>query len=64
MKDKYILRSDDIFTKPKIAVFDGRLLEGKIEKTLVRGQVVYDDRNFPCREGYGEFQAPVNRSYS
>jgi len=64
MKDKYILRSDDLFTKPKISVFDGRLLEGKIEKTLVRGQVVYDDRNFPCREGYGEFQAPVNRSYS
>jgi dihydropyrimidinase/allantoinase len=62
MNKDYILRNEDLYTKPKISVFDGMKLQGKVEKTLVRGEVVFDSRDFPCKEGYGEFQVPINRS--
>ncbi len=58
MKKQYLLRNEDLFTRPKITVFDGLTLQGKIEKTLVRGEVVYDNGVFLVEKGYGKFIIP------
>ena len=58
MNEEYTLKSENLFTKPKITIFDGRKLIGKIEKTLVRGKVVFDCGNFHVNSGYGKFIIP------
>ncbi len=55
LKKKYILQNEDLFTKPKVSIFHGREFKGKIEKTLVRGRVVFDKGNFDANEGSGKF---------
>lgn len=62
MKEKYTLRNQDLFTQPKITIFDGKTLRGKIEKTLVRGKVVFDNGDFLVEKGYGEFITPAIHS--
>lgn len=62
MKEKYSLRNQDLFTQPKITVFNGKALQGKIEKTLVRGKLVYDNGDFLVEKGYGEFITPAIHS--
>lgn len=59
MQKEYTLKSENLFTKPQITVFDGMKLKGAIEKTLVRGNVVYDSGDFHVKNGYGEFITPV-----
>ncbi|MFX0183382.1 MAG: dihydroorotase family protein [Candidatus Hodarchaeota archaeon] len=61
MRSKYVLKNADIFTKPKITIFDGMNLQGKIETTLVRGQIVYENGEFPVENGFGQF---INPQYS
>jgi dihydroorotase-like cyclic amidohydrolase len=51
-----------MYTKSKITVFDKWKIQGKIEQTLVRGKVVYDNGKFPVKKGYGEYITP-NRDY-
>ncbi len=58
MHKEYTLKNEDLFTKPKISVFDGMKLKGAIEKTLVRGKVVYDGGDFHVEQGYGKFLTP------
>jgi dihydropyrimidinase/allantoinase len=55
MKKKYTIRNENMFTKPGITVFDGMEVQGAVEKTLVRGAVVYDNGEFCMEKGYGEF---------
>ncbi len=61
MQKEYKLKSENLFTKPKITVFDGMKLKGVIEKTLVRGNIVYDNDtgDFHVKKGYGEFITPI-----
>ncbi len=58
MKKKYTIKNEDMFTKPARTVFDGMVVQGAIEKTILRGVVVYDDREFCVKKGYGEFITP------
>jgi allantoinase len=58
MKKKYIIRNENMFSKPKITVFDGMVLQGAIEKTIVRGAVVYDNGEILGEKGYGRFVTP------
>jgi allantoinase len=60
MNKEYILKNENLFTKPKVTIFNGRKLRGKIEKTLVRGNVVYDSGDFHVDKGYGEFITPLS----
>jgi len=57
-KKEYILKNEDMFTKQKITIFDGKKLQGKIEKTIVRGNVVYDEEQFLAVKGFGKFITP------
>lgn len=61
MRKKYTLKNEDMFTKPKLTVFDGKKLQGKIEATIVRGNVVYQHGEFLTREGHGKFVTPHSR---
>ena len=58
MKKECKIRNEDMFTKPKITVFHGMTIQGAVEKTLVRGNVVYDQGEFWVKRGYGEFATP------
>ncbi|MFW9905493.1 MAG: dihydroorotase family protein [Candidatus Thorarchaeota archaeon] len=58
MRKKYTLKSENLFTKPKFTIFNGKKLRGMIEKTLVRGEVIFEDGNFQVESGYGKFTTP------
>jgi len=62
MQKEYTLRNEDMFTKSKITVFDGMEIQGKIERTIVRGKVVFDNGKFLVKKNYGEYITP-NRDY-
>jgi allantoinase len=47
------LRKEDLYTKNKWTPFDGTMLTGKVEMTIVRGKIVYQDGEFPQGPGYG-----------
>ncbi|UCG02899.1 MAG: dihydroorotase [Candidatus Heimdallarchaeota archaeon] len=59
MRKEYTLKSEELFTKPKVTVFDGMKLKGAIEKTFVRGNLVYDTGSFHVDQGYGRFLTPL-----
>ncbi len=59
MNTEYTLKNEDMFTKQKITIFDGWKLKGRIEKTIVRGEVVYDDGYFLSDFGTGDFITPL-----
>jgi dihydroorotase-like cyclic amidohydrolase len=48
-----------MFTKSKITVFDGMKIKGKIEKTIVRGKLVFDNGSFKVKNGFGEYITPI-----
>ena len=55
---EYTLKNEEMFTKQKITIFDGQKLQGKIEKTIIRGNIVYDEGQFLKDKGYGRFITP------
>ncbi len=58
MKREYTLKNENMFTKQKITIFDGWKLQGKIEKTIIRGKIVYEEGDFLTRSGSGIFITP------
>ena len=62
MNKEYTIRNEDMYTKSKITVFNGMKIQGKIEKTIVRGKIVFDDGKFPVEKGFGKYTTP-NRDY-
>ena len=50
------IRGKDFFSKGKITPFEGLRFQGKIMKTLLRGQIIYDaDKGIIARPGTGRF---------
>lgn len=50
------IRGKDFYSKGKITPFEGLTFEGKIMKTLLRGQILYDaDKGIIARPGTGRF---------
>ena len=51
-----------LFTKSRDAarLFDGRTFRGRILKTIVRGELVYDEGRIVGEPGYGRFVRPGN----
>lgn len=53
----------DSYSKGKITPFEGQTFQGRIVKTFVRGEVVYDaDAGILKEAGYGKFLRPAGRS--
>jgi allantoinase len=59
MRRKYTIKNENMYTKNGITVFNGMEVQGVIEKTLVRGEIVYDGGEFHGEKGYGEFVTPL-----
>jgi allantoinase len=59
MNKECTLKSENMYTKSKITVFDGRTVKGKIEQTLVRGKVIFANDTITAEAGYGQFISPV-----
>lgn len=58
MKREYTVKNEKMYTKQKITVFDGWKLQGKIEKTIIRGEISYEDGQFLSEKGNGNFITP------
>ncbi|MCG3226069.1 MAG: dihydroorotase [Candidatus Heimdallarchaeota archaeon] len=64
MKKEHTLKNENMFTKQKITIFDGWKLHGKIEKTIIRGEIVYEEGQFFTERGNGVFISPnYNNSF-
>jgi dihydroorotase-like cyclic amidohydrolase len=50
-----------LFTKSRDSarLFDGRQFQGRIQRTLVRGETVFEDGRIVGPEGYGQFVRPL-----
>jgi allantoinase len=56
------LRSGDLLNAQRWSPFEGRTFRGRVVKTMLRGQVIYDDedpRRVLAEPGYGQFLAPA-----
>jgi allantoinase len=54
----WTVQSEDLFYKQRWSALEGETLQGRIEQTVVRGQVVYDRGEIKVQPGYGQFVAP------
>ena len=58
----WTVRGGDLLSKGPITPFDGMTLTGRVEKTIVRGTVVYDRaRGIVVSPGHGQFQRKNQR---
>ncbi len=56
LEKEWTLDKDKMHCKPKYTPFHGMKLKGKVDKTIVRGTLVYDDElGVVGKPGYGEF---------
>ncbi|MHA1125144.1 MAG: dihydroorotase [Candidatus Heimdallarchaeota archaeon] len=62
MNKEYTLKSENMYTKSKITVFNDWKVKGAIEKTIVRGRTVFDNGKFLVEKGYGEYLTPNPRN--
>jgi allantoinase len=47
-EEEWTVRAADLHHRHKITPYDGQRLRGRVKRTYVRGQVVYDDGAFPA----------------
>jgi len=52
----WTVKGRDFYSKGKVTPFENKRLEGRIEKTMIRGQVVFDRKEGIIQQpGYGQF---------
>lgn len=57
------IHGSDFLSKGKVTAFEGQIFQGRVQKTIVRGNVVYDaDKGILADPGYGQFIRPSKRS--
>ncbi|MBV8716874.1 MAG: allantoinase AllB [Chloroflexi bacterium] len=54
----WTVRSEDLFYKQGWSALEGETLDGCIEKTVIRGRIVYDRGEIKVAPGFGEFLMP------
>ena len=52
--EKWTLDRHDLHSKSKVSPYDGETFTGRVETTVVRGEVVFDDGEVTGEPGYGE----------
>jgi dihydroorotase (multifunctional complex type) len=62
MNKEYTLKNENMYTKSKITVFDDWKIKGLIEKTIVRGRIVFDNGKFCVEKGFGKHLTPKSRN--
>jgi len=58
MNKEYSIKNEDLYTKQKISIFEGWKLRGKIERTMIRGKVIFENGDFLVEKGNGFFITP------
>ena len=61
LRKEWVFNASEMKSKCKHSPFDGWKMRGKIEKTILRGEVVCTEGEIVGREGYGKF-LEVNRN--
>lgn len=57
------IKGKDFLSKGKITPFEGQVFHGRVQKTIVRGNIIYDaDKGILADPGYGRFIRPLKRS--
>ena len=56
-EETYEIDPADNFSKADFSVYESREVTGKVKKTFVRGELVYDDGEIHVDPGYGDFVA-------
>ena len=58
----YTVKREDVVSTAGYSIYEGMELKGKVEKTVVRGQVVYEKNELKVERGYGKFlfREPIN----
>ena len=51
--DEYIIRNDSLFTKSGWSPFDGWKVQGRVEKVILRGQMVFKSGEVLAKPGFG-----------
>lgn len=59
--ESYTIHAKDMFTKARdvAKVFEGKQVYGKIKKTILRGQVIFDEGKILAKPGYGQWVVPM-----
>jgi allantoinase len=55
LNSEWICRSEEMYYLNKHTPFDGRTFKGKIEKTFVRGTLVFENNSIKVKPGFGRF---------
>jgi dihydroorotase-like cyclic amidohydrolase len=53
MKEAGKIDVDEFFSKAKYSPFDGQKVTGCIDKVILRGRTVYEEREIISKKGYG-----------
>jgi allantoinase len=56
----WTISEEDLFSKHHFSPYVGETLRGRIEQTIVRGQVVYDRGEIVINSGHGQFVRPAS----
>ncbi len=62
MKEEYVVKNKNLYTKQKVTIFDEWNLKGKIKQTIVRGNEIFKNGEFLAKRGYGSFIKPYYSS--
>lgn len=59
--ESFVIRASEMFTKAKdvAKVFEGQRVYGKIKKTILRGQIIFDEGKIVAEPGYGQWVTPT-----
>lgn len=57
---KWTVKKDLLFYKQKWTPYMGKKITGWVDKTIVRGNIVYDNGKIIGKQGYGEFIKPIS----
>ena len=60
----WTIRSEDLFYRQGWSPLEGETLQGRIEQTIVRGRVVYDQDKILVPSGFGQFVTPLRATAS
>ena len=52
---RWVVRADDLFTAQRFSVYEGLPLIGRVDTTVVRGKVVYDQGRLTIEPGHGRY---------
>lgn len=53
--EKWVLKKGNLFYKNKYSPFIGKVITGKVEKTLLRGRVIYEKGEIKVHKGIGKY---------